>query len=123
MSVFVTAPIRRTRDMSRATGVCVDGTRAGAGEPRSWVLRGRLLECPLFQRAIGNGAGFKPIITRRSTIHRVLSIGTTWIFTLRGPWSKTWPEYSPTRGRLCTVIDFRHSTFDEFSCSRDRSRS
>jgi hypothetical protein len=30
--------------------------------------------------------------TFRDTFHKVYSIGTTWVFTVRGPWSKLWFE-------------------------------
>jgi hypothetical protein len=36
-----------------------------------------------------------PVVTRRSTYHRVRSIGRTWVLTFRGPWSKTWREAVP----------------------------
>jgi len=59
----------------------------------SWVLKGKLEERHL------NGAETQyytpsifPIITKRETFHQVFSHGTTWVFTLRGPWSKTWKE-------------------------------
>lgn len=33
-----------------------------------------------------------PKITRRSKNHRVIAYKTSWAFTIRGPWSKTWTE-------------------------------
>lgn len=66
----------------------------------SWLLKGRLIEY-LF----GGGEtrvyfpGLWPIITKRTTNHKVLSLGRSWVLTFRGPWAKTWEEYRPT-GRV-----------------------
>ena len=64
----------------------------------SWVLRGRLREEHLDGRVMKYEPSLKPVITKRSTFHRVFSEGTTWVFTLRGPWSKQWHEYDPATG-------------------------
>lgn len=65
----------------------------------SWILKGQLNEEHLdsgeFDRHV---AGIKPIITKRSTFHRVFSIGTTWVLSFRGPWRKTWREHNPITG-------------------------
>jgi hypothetical protein len=42
---------------------------------------------------------FKPIITKRSTFHRVTSFGTSWVLTFRGPWVDQWSEYLPKEER------------------------
>lgn len=34
----------------------------------------------------------KVLVTRRSDYHKVTSFGRTWVFTIRGPWAKTWRE-------------------------------
>ena len=34
----------------------------------------------------------KPIYTPRKRLHKVSSMGTTWVLSFRGPWSKTWKE-------------------------------
>jgi hypothetical protein len=34
----------------------------------------------------------KPVMTYRSTMHKVVSQGRTWVVSFRGPWSKTWKE-------------------------------
>ena len=36
-----------------------------------------------------------PIVTKRSTFHRVFSRGRSWVLTFRGPWADTWKEYRP----------------------------
>ena len=63
----------------------------------SWVLKGRLREhhkeggennLPPRNRAL-------PFGTYRNTYHKVVSEGVSWVFSVRGPWSKTWKEYLP----------------------------
>lgn len=79
----------------------------------SWVLRGRLLEW--FHAGAYGGAyvartlrsSWIPFITRRETFHRVVSQGTTWVFTLRGPWAKQWREFDPRTGEFSTLEDGR----------------
>ena len=80
----------------------------------SWVLNGRLIErhmngrtnalpmTPL-QRIFGFG-------TYRDTFHKVTSIGTTWVFSLRGPWLPNWMEYLETERRMRTLKQGRVET-------------
>lgn len=49
----------------------------------------------------------RPIVTKRSTFHRVMSYGTTWVFSIRGPWSKTWLEYDPKTDSTSTLTHGR----------------
>lgn len=83
----------------------------------SWVLSGRLLE-----EKIGRGVGslpaehrpsLLPVVTFRSTFHKVTSFGRSWVLSFRGPWSDTWnenvggKEITLTNGR--SVVDSRNS--------------
>jgi hypothetical protein len=83
-----------------------DGTRdafhSHAFDCVSWVLRGELQEEVIREGhevlpypAVVHRPALLPIITRRSTYHRVRSVGRTWVLTFRGPWSKTWREAVP----------------------------
>jgi predicted metal-dependent enzyme (double-stranded beta helix superfamily) len=59
----------------------------------SWVLKGKLEEQHLQDNKVEfHTPGLKPIITKRNTFHKVFSHGTTWVFTIRGPWSDKWKE-------------------------------
>lgn len=75
----------------------------------SWVLKGRLREQYLFESSVSeiNEKTYRPslwpIITLRSTFHKVVSDGTTWVLTIRGPWAKTWDEYSPNTREFTTL--------------------
>ena len=73
----------------------------------SWLLFGRLLEQHLDGRVVEYTAGPAPIVTRRSTFHRVFSIGTSWVLSFRGPWSKTWHEFDAERLEGVTLTDGR----------------
>jgi hypothetical protein len=62
----------------------------------SWVLSGELIEYGLGKKLLGwYMPSLEPVITKRETYHQVVSIGTTWVLSFRGPWTKTWREYRP----------------------------
>jgi hypothetical protein len=48
-----------------------------------------------------------PIITKRSTYHRVASVGRSWAITFRGPWSDYWAEYLPKDNKSVTLTHGR----------------
>jgi hypothetical protein len=62
----------------------------------SWIIKGKLIENMKYGKSRLNvyRPSLTPIITKRNTFHRVDSVGTTWVLTLRGPWSDTWLEYA-----------------------------
>lgn len=70
----------------------------------SIVLRGWLQEH--FLGSDGRVTGFRDLTRRygwfptyRTTLHRVLGMTeTSWVLTIRGPWFKTWREYTARRG-------------------------
>lgn len=88
-----------------------DGSRESyhdhAFDAVSWLLSGRLVEQNLGASTVEHTPGLRPIRTWRSTFHRVLSIGTSWVLTFRGPWSKTWREFDPRDGHLTTLAQGR----------------
>lgn len=72
-----------------------DGSREAyhshAFNSRSLLLTGRLEEW----HTDGRENKYLPgsvIRTPRHTFHKVYSFGTSWVLTLRGPWSKYWYE-------------------------------
>jgi hypothetical protein len=74
----------------------------------SWVFGpGQLREEHRDGRVQYHRRSFWPVITLRSTFHRVFSIGTTWVLTFRGPWSKTWREHDPRTGEDITLTHGR----------------
>jgi hypothetical protein len=88
----------------------------------SWVLRGRLEEDVIVEGYGERGsihyraarhvfniyrASLLPVITRRSTMHKVTSGGRTWVLTFRGPWARTWREYLPREQRFATLTHGR----------------
>ncbi len=73
----------------------------------SWVLDGCLKEQHLEGPQQVHRPSFLPVLTLRTTFHRVVSEGTTWVFTIRGPWAKTWDEYNPITHRYTTLKNRR----------------
>ncbi len=69
----------------------------------SWVLKGELSEDFLDGKGRPHYPSFKPIITRRSTFHKVTSFGRTWVITFRGPWKKEWKEFLPKTEEFVTL--------------------
>lgn len=80
----------------------------------SWVLRGRLEEHVLSATdaagpdTINNyPASWRPVVTRRSTFHKVVSHGRTWVISFRGPWANTWREFIPAERRFARLTHGR----------------
>jgi hypothetical protein len=60
----------------------------------SWVLRGKLTETMLDGTVREYKPSLVPFITRRSDFHKVDSDNKTYVLTFRGPWAKTWNEFT-----------------------------
>lgn len=71
----------------------------------NWLLKGSVVEQFLDGSTREWFPGWKPITTLRSTFHRVVSHGTTWVLSVRGPWSDHWQEYLPKTSEL---VDLTH---------------
>lgn len=61
----------------------------------TWLIWGNLIEENIDGRLHHYQQSIFPKYTPRSQHHRVMSIGTSWCFTIRGSWSKHWTEYDP----------------------------
>ena len=75
----------------------------------SWLLRGELREhvlddacCPTTYKP-----SIRPIVTLRTTFHKVVSVGRSWALTFRGPWAPVWSEYNPRDGRFTDLTHGR----------------
>lgn len=73
----------------------------------SWVLRGKLHEHHLRGELNIHRPSLLPIVTRRTTFHKVRSIGTTWVLSFRGPWAEMWQEYLNVEGRAIMLAHGR----------------
>ena len=51
-----------------------------------------------------------PKVTLKSNMHKVHSYGTSWCFTVRGPWSKDWKEYDSRTDIETTLVSGREVT-------------
>lgn len=73
----------------------------------SWLLRGKLYEWLTDGDVNIHYPFWVPILTKRSTFHKVDSVDcTSWVLSFRGPWAETWNELRPegpvtlTNGRV-----------------------
>lgn len=78
----------------------------------SWVLKGKLKEESFFGPIKNYVASIFPVITKRSTFHRVVSEGNSWVFTLRGPWVDRWIEFDMNTKRFTTLTHGRKEISD-----------
>lgn len=87
----------------------------------NWVLTGEVSEHVAMDRVAGPlNHGFVramkhyvytpslwPVFTPRSRMHKVVSRGTTWVLSFRGPWADTWEEFLPAERRYVTLTHGR----------------
>lgn len=73
----------------------------------NWIIKGKLVESHREGGEIMYLPSWKPVITRRSTFHKVTSEGRSWVLSFRGPWAKTWQEWIPDEQRLVTLTHGR----------------
>lgn len=78
----------------------------------SWVMKGRLIEQvrtpnPHDEYVVIYDPSWLPIWTPRRRFHRVVSVGTTWAISFRGPWTDKWSEYLPVEDRTITLTHGR----------------
>jgi hypothetical protein len=68
----------------------------------SWLLKGYLNESFQYKKNKFYLPSFKPIVTKKTTCHKVDSKGISWVLSFRGPWNKTWKEYLPEGQKILT---------------------
>jgi hypothetical protein len=73
----------------------------------SWVLKGELEEYhspetrpDVFDRLDIHRPSIFPVLTFRDTLHKVKSIGRTWVISFRGPWANEWKEVNEETGEV-----------------------
>ena len=62
----------------------------------TWFIKGTMREKFLDGREEVYTRRLLPKFTPRASTHKVIAERPSWCFTLRGPWSKTWSEFSPS---------------------------
>jgi hypothetical protein len=72
----------------------------------SWLF-GTLIEQFLEGKPRKRITSLLPILTFRSTVHRTVSVGTSYALTFRGPWVDTWPEHNPKTNEDTTLTHGR----------------
>lgn len=58
----------------------------------TWFLLGDLIEEKINGDTYVYHRSFLPKVTKKNNNHRVTAVETSWCFTIRGPWQKTWTE-------------------------------
>lgn len=73
----------------------------------NFVIKGRLEESRINRpdRVFTPRSGIFGIY--RTDFHKVVSVGRTYVLTVRGPWAKTWKEYLPHSNELITLKNGR----------------
>ena len=59
----------------------------------TWFICGDMLELGPDGRTHSYRRSILPKFTPKSLMHKVISYGTSWCFTVRGPWEDQWVEY------------------------------
>ena len=71
----------------------------------TWWLKGEVEEHHTDGRVLNWKPSLKPKYTPRNCFHKIISKGTSYALSIRGPWNKTWRErkvdetYTLTHGR------------------------
>ncbi len=74
----------------------------------NWIVNdGQVDEHDLDGTMVRHRRSIWPVVTPRSKFHRVVSRGTTWVLSIRGPWSKTWDEFDPKTKETVTLTHGR----------------
>ena len=75
----------------------------------SWVLKGNLQEHHKDggENTLPPRNRLLPFVTSRDTFHKVVSEGVSWVFTVRGPWAKSWNEYIPDSDKDVVLTEGR----------------
>lgn len=71
----------------------------------NWVLKGKVEERTPGGAARQYEPSLQPVLTTRERMHKVVSRGTTWVLSVRGPWADKWHEY--VNGKLTTLTHGR----------------
>ena len=73
----------------------------------SWFITGEVDEYHLNGEMLTWKPSFLPKYTPRSCFHKIFGKKPTWCFSIRGPWNKTWKEYSPKTKEFVTLTNGR----------------
>jgi len=66
----------------------------------TWFLWGDLTEQKYCTYDHQYKRSWKPKFTSRDNNHRVYAWSTSWCFTIRGPWVRTWTEHTPSGEKI-----------------------
>lgn len=83
----------------------------------TWWLRGEAREHHADGRVLTWRPSLRPKWTPRSVCHRIEPLRETWALSFRGPWRRTWTEWSPAR-RVLTTLGHGRRVLDESPAGR-----
>ncbi len=86
---------------------CREAFHSHAFNAVTWFIKGHVTEQHLDGRKLAFRGSFKPKLTPRSCFHKVFAHVDTYAVSFRGPWTKTWKEYSPKKRRYTTLTHGR----------------
>ncbi len=79
-----------------------DAYHSHAFDSVNWVLSGEVVEWVHdglnVMEIYTYRPSWLPVVTRRDRFHKVVSRGTTWVLSIRGPWVDFWKEHVPGKG-------------------------
>jgi len=73
----------------------------------TWFIKGEVDELHMDGRILRWNPSFKPKLTPKNCYHNVYAREVTWALSFRGPWDKTWKEYSPREKRELRLTEGR----------------
>lgn len=84
-----------------------DAYHSHAFNALSWLLKGALVEHRIYEQdSTHYQPSLWPIWTSRQNMHKVRSVGRSWVLTFRGPWKDVWYERGADR-KLITLTHGR----------------
>lgn len=73
----------------------------------TFFIKGNVTEHHLDGRELNWRGSFKPKFTPRNCFHKIFAHENTYAISFRGPWNKTWQEYSPVTKEFITLKEGR----------------
>lgn len=73
---------------------CRDNYHTHTFNAFTWFIKGKLVEEDISGDTYVYTRSLLPKFTSKTKTHRVRAFSTSWCFTIRGPWKKTWSEHN-----------------------------
>lgn len=73
----------------------------------NWLISGKLVENLIDGKIREYLPSFQPFKITKEDFHKVDSIETSWLLSIRGSWDKKWKEYDPKNNTFKTLTEGR----------------